>query len=161
MQLTSIVHILSPETYKWPSWISGMERMTIVNISWSISTKECCHSGRGRTGNFLITSWTRFQLSHRSQLHLGLLVILTPRYLIYLKILYLPVCMQYWSVLPSPLPRQILDDIFLIFSHKTGFETTCMKCQILFIGKIQKILQNVTCWKFYWVLSTFCINPFI
>ena len=25
-----------------PSWISSRERMTIENISWSISTKECC-----------------------------------------------------------------------------------------------------------------------
>ena len=41
-RLTSIVHILSPETDKCPSWISGRERMTLENISWSISTKECC-----------------------------------------------------------------------------------------------------------------------
>ena len=36
------MHILSPETDNCPSWISGRERMTIENISWSISTKECC-----------------------------------------------------------------------------------------------------------------------
>ena len=30
MQLTSIVHILLPETDNWPSWISGRERMTIL-----------------------------------------------------------------------------------------------------------------------------------
>ena len=41
-RLTSIVHILSPETDNCPSWISGRERRTIENISWSISTKECC-----------------------------------------------------------------------------------------------------------------------
>ena len=41
-RLTSIVHILSPETDNCPSWISGRERMTLENISWSISTKECC-----------------------------------------------------------------------------------------------------------------------
>ena len=46
-QLTSIVHILSPETDKCPSWISGRERMTVENISWSISTKECCRPRRG------------------------------------------------------------------------------------------------------------------
>ena len=40
-RLTSIVHILSPETDNCPSWISGRERMTVENISWSISTKEC------------------------------------------------------------------------------------------------------------------------
>ena len=45
--LTSIVHILSPETDKCPSWISGRERMTVENISWSISTKECCRPRRG------------------------------------------------------------------------------------------------------------------
>ena len=41
-RLTSIVHILSPETDNCPSWISVRERMTVENISWSISTKECC-----------------------------------------------------------------------------------------------------------------------
>ena len=45
--LTSIVHILSPETDNCPSWISGRERMTVENISWSISTKECCRPRRG------------------------------------------------------------------------------------------------------------------
>ena len=35
------MHILSPETDNCPSWISGWERMTVENISWSISTKEC------------------------------------------------------------------------------------------------------------------------
>ena len=46
-RLTSIVHILSPETDNCPSWISGRERMTVENISWSISTKECCRPRRG------------------------------------------------------------------------------------------------------------------
>ena len=41
-RLTSIVHILLPETDSCPSWISGRERTTVENISWSISTKECC-----------------------------------------------------------------------------------------------------------------------
>ena len=45
--LTSIVHILSPENDNCPSWISGRERMTVQNISWSISTKECCRPRRG------------------------------------------------------------------------------------------------------------------
>ena len=46
-RLTSIVHILSPETDNCPSSISGRERMTVENISWSISTKECCRPRRG------------------------------------------------------------------------------------------------------------------
>ena len=46
-RLTSIVHILSPETDNCPSWISGRERMTVENISWSISTKECCRPRQG------------------------------------------------------------------------------------------------------------------
>ena len=41
------MHILSPETDNCPSWISGRERMTIENISWSISRKECCRPRRG------------------------------------------------------------------------------------------------------------------
>ena len=46
-RLTSIVQILLPETDNCPSWISGRERMTVENISWSISTKECCWPRRG------------------------------------------------------------------------------------------------------------------
>ena len=45
-QLTSIMHILLPETDN-PSWISGRERMTVENISWSIFTKKCCRPRRG------------------------------------------------------------------------------------------------------------------
>ena len=41
------MHILSPETDNCPSWISGRERTTVENISWSISTKECCRPRRG------------------------------------------------------------------------------------------------------------------
>ena len=33
---------VSPETDNCPSWISGRERMTVENISWSISIKVCC-----------------------------------------------------------------------------------------------------------------------
>ena len=41
------MHILSPETDNCPSWISGRGGMTVENISWSISTKECCRPRRG------------------------------------------------------------------------------------------------------------------
>ena len=41
------VHIISPETDNCPSWISGRDRLTEENISWSISTKECCRNWRG------------------------------------------------------------------------------------------------------------------
>ena len=41
------MHILSPKTDNYPSWINWRERMTIENISWSISTKECCRPQRG------------------------------------------------------------------------------------------------------------------
>ena len=82
MRLTSIVHILSPETDNCPSWISGRERMTVENISWSIFTdncpswiserermtveniswsiftKECCRSRRGWTRDLLVSSRT-------------------------------------------------------------------------------------------------------
>ena len=61
---TSIVHILSPETVNCPSWISGRERTTVENISWSISTKECCRPQRSRTHDLLVSSRTRIQLSH-------------------------------------------------------------------------------------------------
>ena len=68
---TSIVHILSPETDNCPSWISGRERMTVENISWSISTKEYCQTrgggGGDRTRNLLVSSRTRIQLSHQGR----------------------------------------------------------------------------------------------
>ena len=38
------MHILSQVTDKFPSWISGRERMTVEKISWSISTKKCCRT---------------------------------------------------------------------------------------------------------------------
>ena len=57
-RLTSIVHILSPETDNCPSWISGRERMTVRNISWSISTKECCRPRRGWTRDLLVSCRT-------------------------------------------------------------------------------------------------------
>ena len=41
------MHILSPEADNCPSWISGRERMTVENISRSISTKECCWPQQG------------------------------------------------------------------------------------------------------------------
>ena len=41
------MRILSPETDNCLSWISGRERMTLENISWSISTKEWCRPRRG------------------------------------------------------------------------------------------------------------------
>ena len=41
------MHILSPETDNYPSWINGRERITVENISYSISTKECCRPQRG------------------------------------------------------------------------------------------------------------------
>ena len=47
MRLTSIVHILSPETDNSPSWISRRMRTTVENISWSVFTKECCRPRRG------------------------------------------------------------------------------------------------------------------
>ena len=65
--LTSIVHTLSPETDNCPSWISWRKRMTIENISWTISMKEYCQPSRGRTSSLLITSHMRIQLSHQGQ----------------------------------------------------------------------------------------------
>ena len=41
---TSIVHILLPETDNCPSWISGRERMTTENISWSNLHERMVHS---------------------------------------------------------------------------------------------------------------------
>ena len=41
------MHILSPQTDNCPAWISGRERMTVENTSWSISSKECCRPRRG------------------------------------------------------------------------------------------------------------------
>ena len=40
------VHSLSQETDKMPCWIRRKERVTVENISWSISMKECCWTGK-------------------------------------------------------------------------------------------------------------------
>ena len=45
--ITNIVHILSSETDNCSTVISGGERMTSDNHSWSISMKKCCWSGGG------------------------------------------------------------------------------------------------------------------
>ena len=64
-RLTSIVHIVLPETDNCPSPISRRERMTIENISWSISTTECFWPGRGLTFNRWIISQAHI---HRGRL---------------------------------------------------------------------------------------------
>ena len=46
-RLTSIVHILLPETDNCPSWISGRERMTTENISWSNLHERILPTQRG------------------------------------------------------------------------------------------------------------------
>ena len=48
-RLISFEHIHSPETDNFPSWISRRERVTVENISWSVSTKECSQTGRDQT----------------------------------------------------------------------------------------------------------------
>ena len=44
-RLTSIVHILSPETDNCPSWISGRERMTVENIHGQSPRKNVADLG--------------------------------------------------------------------------------------------------------------------
>ena len=64
-RLTSILHILSPETDNCPSWISGSERMTVENITWSLSPTR-----RGLNPHPpLITCGTHIQLSHRGRIY--------------------------------------------------------------------------------------------
>ena len=41
--------------------------MTIENISWSVSMKECCRPRQGRTRDLLVSSRTHIQLSHRGR----------------------------------------------------------------------------------------------
>ena len=54
--------------------------------------------------------------------------------------------------------RQQIDDIFLFFPRKQDLILHanclfCMKCWILFLGKVRKIFQNVFCWNFYLACS--------
>ena len=58
MWLTTIVHILLPETDNCPSWISRIERMTVEYISWSNLHERMLLTRRGSTRNLLITSRT-------------------------------------------------------------------------------------------------------
>ena len=68
--LSGIVHSVSLETDNCPSWISGRERMTVENISWSISTKECCRSRRGLNSRPSGLQPDGASNSHRGQLYL-------------------------------------------------------------------------------------------
>ena len=95
------MHILSQETDNCSSWISGRERMTVENISWSISTKECCRPSRGQIHNLLIISRARIQLSHPARLCRGLV-----------KAEYLMVILGYFSQ----------------FLHKNIFRWYSIKC---------------------------------
>ena len=60
-----LVHILSPETDNCPSWISGRVIMTIQNISWSISMKECCLTQRRSNKGPPDYHQKHIQLSHQ------------------------------------------------------------------------------------------------
>ena len=40
-------HTFTGQIDNCPSWISGRKRMTVENISWSISMKECCRPRLG------------------------------------------------------------------------------------------------------------------
>ena len=55
------MHTLSPENDNCPSCISGRERMTVENISWSISTKEYCRPRRVLSLVPSILWWWPFQ----------------------------------------------------------------------------------------------------
>ena len=46
-RLTSTVHIISPETDNCLSWISGREKMTVENISWSNHREKMLPNRRG------------------------------------------------------------------------------------------------------------------
>ena len=56
--LISIVHILSPETDNYPSWISGRERITVENISYQSPRKNVADLGVGWTRDLLVFSRT-------------------------------------------------------------------------------------------------------
>ena len=58
--LTSICANCFARNWCWPSWISGRDRMTVENISWSISMKECCQTWR----------WSKLQSDHQSDTNL-------------------------------------------------------------------------------------------
>ena len=67
--LTVLGHVFfSPETDKYPFWISEREWMTVESISWSISMMKCCWTWRGSNRDLLIT----IRLSHRCQLRSAL-----------------------------------------------------------------------------------------
>ena len=93
-RLTSIVHILSPETDNCSSWISGRERMTVETISWSISTKECCRPRRGLNPRPLVSSRMAHPTEPPRPAILG--VIFSRRYIV-IFFLFFPQCRQLFS----------------------------------------------------------------
>lgn len=55
-RLTNTVHMLSPDTDSCPFWNCRYDRTNVENISWSISSKECCRPGGYQTHDLQITT---------------------------------------------------------------------------------------------------------
>ena len=81
MQIVSYGHTLYEvqDPIFWENMKKNMKKVfqnnqlkgfTVENISWSISTKECCRPGMGRTRNLLITKQTHIQLSTEAGLNI-------------------------------------------------------------------------------------------
>ena len=134
------MHILSPETDNCPSWISGRERMTVENISWSISTKECC--------------WLRRGLNPRPP---GLQSDGASNWATYAAKYWSDLCnfyskLDFWNF--------FIRKHFLLFF--TDFESLMSHwCPITILWKFPKFGTSRTCWKSaskLHTLSLFCIN---
>ena len=136
--------------------------MTVENISWSISMKECCQTGGGRTRNLLITSWMCIQLSHPGWILFG----------VYVKSLFTWHVSFDISNTPGPCYGQIQQTTnwryFSYFAKKIGFDTSCklspketiwMMCQILFSRKNKKSTSKCCLLNFFQACSVNTPGP--
>ena len=151
------MHILSPETDNCPSWISGRERMTVENISWSISTEECCRPRRGlnqrppglqlnahpteplrpaHTNNQNICHWSFFLVTIESY---------------HSCVMWKPAFQQltYWNI-SLIFPRK---QVLTFYSNRLPKRQYAWNVKAFFYGKNKKNFPNVVCWNFYSVCS--------
>ena len=159
------MHILSPETDNCPSWISGRERMTVENISWSISTKECCRPRRGwLTG--IMFEWQEVQTDQCRPFRSTLISASSVHFVTIFRENTLPPfgCWHLACLVKISADNILISNFYFspdnrlwhfmqIVSVRDNFtETICMKCHILFSGKnILNLFAELT-------HNTHCLN---
>ena len=130
------MRILSTETDNCPSWISVRERMTIENISWSISTKECC-----------ILSYSLGQSSTKLALYIYLSVVLGLSAYACILYSYINVLLRNSVIIPHMVLPLTLG---LVWKSKGQISVLIFVCYSVFTSKyrwISSMVYTFCMWK--------------